>query len=147
MNISFHLRKISYWWSLLFFVFLGIFLTIELDSIQYDRTTPEITSGELSAHINYLSSDELEGRLSGTIGEKKAAKYLVTQFKKLGVLPGVNQKTYFQEFSFVSGVSLGSKNLLQVTHSLSSAEEVKEKKNFFQLGTDFSPVIFSLKQP
>ena len=145
MNISFHLRKISYWWSLLFFVFLGIFLTIELDSIQYDRTTPEITSGELSAHINYLSSDELEGRLSGTIGEKKAAKYLVTQFKKIGVLPGVNQKTYFQEFSFVSGVSLGSKNLLQVTHSLSSAEEVKEKKNFFRLGTDFSPVTFSLK--
>ncbi len=147
MDLSFfYLRTKLRWDSLLFFVFLFCFFSLHPNSTQCEELfTPEITSGELITHIRYLSSDKLEGRLSGTNGEKKAGKYLADQFKKIGVLPGVNQKTYLQEFSFVSGVNLGSKNLLQITHSLSTVEREKEEKKIFQIGNDFSPITFSLK--
>ena len=147
MDLSFSfLRTKLHWNSLLFFVFLFCLFPLHPNSIQCEEIiTPEITSGELITHIRYLSSDKLEGRLSGTDGEKKAGKYLANQFKKIGVLPGVNQKTYLQEFSFVSGVNLGSKNLLQITSSFSTVERIKEEKKIFQIGTDFSPITFSLK--
>lgn len=53
---------------------------------------------QLKNHISYLSSDALEGRLAGSKAEKKAAKYIEKQFKKLGLKPYNN--SYFQEFSY-----------------------------------------------
>lgn len=41
----------------------------------------------LERHIGYLASDKLQGRLTGSKGEKKAAKYLIKEFKKLGLQP------------------------------------------------------------
>lgn len=38
-------------------------------------------------HVSYLASDELEGRGTGTEGEKKAAAYIAKQFKKAGLSP------------------------------------------------------------
>ena len=37
--------------------------------------------------IGYLASDKLEGRRTGTPGEKLAYEYLSDQFKKLGLIP------------------------------------------------------------
>ena len=48
-------------------------------------STPEITAEELKAHVKYLASDELEGRLAGTEGNRKAAAYIADQMK-LGVV-------------------------------------------------------------
>jgi Peptidase family M28/PDZ domain len=41
----------------------------------------------LQHHIEYLSSDKLQGRSPGTKGEAKAAKYISKAFKKLGLKP------------------------------------------------------------
>ena len=43
--------------------------------------------GKLRAHVSFLASDELQGRGTGTEGEKLAANYLVSQFKKLKLKP------------------------------------------------------------
>jgi Zn-dependent M28 family amino/carboxypeptidase len=46
-----------------------------------------------------LSSDELEGRRTGSKGEELAANYIKKRFKELNVEP-IGENGYFQEFSF-----------------------------------------------
>jgi|TARA_B110000459_G_scaffold1047_1_gene1098 Zn-dependent M28 family amino/carboxypeptidase len=46
-----------------------------------------------------LSSDELEGRSTGSKGEELAANYIKKRFKELNVEP-IGENGYFQEFSF-----------------------------------------------
>jgi len=60
-------------------------------------TTSAISADDLRLHIGYLASDELEGRGSGDAGEKLAAAYFVSQWKRLGLKPG-NGKKYTHEF-------------------------------------------------
>lgn len=57
-----------------------------------------INDTNLKGHIKYLASDELEGRLTGSIGEEKAANYIATEFRKLGLKP--YGKSYTQKFNY-----------------------------------------------
>lgn len=48
----------------------------------------EIVDGQnLKDHIEYLASNELQGRLTGSEGETKAAEYLENELKELGLKP------------------------------------------------------------
>jgi len=49
--------------------------------------------------VEVLSSDELEGRQTGSEGEQKAAKYIAKRFKDLG-LDAKGTSDYYQTFSF-----------------------------------------------
>ena len=51
------------------------------------------------AHVQFLASDELEGRLTGKEGYRKAADYVATQFKAYGLVPA-GTKGYFQPVRF-----------------------------------------------
>lgn len=53
----------------------------------------------LKKHIYYLASDELQGRLTGSEGEAKAANYLSAEFKKLGLKP-YEGKEFIQNFEY-----------------------------------------------
>ena len=55
----------------------------------------------LLAHTKVLSSDEFEGRLPGTVGEKRTVAYLVDQFKKAGLKPGNTDGSYVQRVPLV----------------------------------------------
>src|SRR5437867_4481711 len=55
-----------------------------------------ITTNDLLRHIRVLASDEFEGRAPGSAGEEKTIKYLVEQFKALGLTPGHPDGTYLQ---------------------------------------------------
>lgn len=46
-----------------------------------------VIEDNIKKHINYLASDDLKGRLTGSEGEAKAANYLSAEFKKLGLKP------------------------------------------------------------
>ncbi|MCH7524373.1 MAG: M28 family peptidase [Bacteroidetes bacterium] len=56
---------------------------------------------QLLQHIKILSSDEFEGRRTGTRGSTKAREYIINQFQKLKVFP--LGKTFEQDFTFTSG--------------------------------------------
>jgi hypothetical protein len=49
-------------------------------------------------HINFLASDELEGRGTGSLGEIRAANYISGLFKELGLKPLGADGSYFQPF-------------------------------------------------
>jgi Tol biopolymer transport system component len=75
---------------------------------------PEIRVEDLKAHVEYLSSDALEGRMPGTEGEKLATAYAAKSFEMAGLKPWIedgSKFSYFQEFTFTAGVALGAKQL------------------------------------
>jgi aminopeptidase YwaD len=82
--------------------------------------------------IKYLSSDELEGRASGTRGNVLAANFIYDRFRSLGLEPAFDN-TYFQEFEFPSGTLLGSGNDLKILNASQT----------LQVGKDFTPLGFS----
>jgi len=49
--------------------------------------------------VIFLADDKLEGRETGTKGEKEAAKYIAKRFEDLGLEPK-GTKEYFQDFTF-----------------------------------------------
>lgn len=61
-------------------------------SIQTQVSNYQVSQQEISSTLAYLSSDELEGRNTGSEGIEKAAVYLENQLKKY------NYKPYFRNF-------------------------------------------------
>ncbi len=63
-----------------------------------------IETSAILKHIKVLSSDSLNGRGTGSEGEKMAASYIESQFRALKLQPLGESKTYFQSFPFKGGV-------------------------------------------
>ncbi|MBI4244981.1 MAG: M28 family peptidase [Planctomycetes bacterium] len=68
--------------------------------------------------VTYLASDELEGRFSGSEGERKATEFIADTFRNAGLLPigdtnEFGEKTYFQKFSLGMGkLSIRGRNCI-----------------------------------
>ncbi len=61
-----------------------------------------ITATKLKNYLEVLASDEMEGRETGTEGQRKAADYIAAHFEKLG-LPAIgDDESYFQKIAFTS---------------------------------------------
>lgn len=58
----------------------------------------------LKTNLQFLASDELEGRETGTRGEKLAAMYIASELQKYGVKPYGDNGTYFQNIKLSTGV-------------------------------------------
>lgn len=74
------------------------------------KTKAAIDEGDLRRHVEILASEEMEGRLTGTPGERMATAYVAAAFKALGLEPAGDDGGYFQNFDFTSAVSLGPDN-------------------------------------
>jgi hypothetical protein len=55
-----------------------------------------ITGDKLKKHLTIIASDEMEGRETGTDGQRKAAAYIEAQFKNIGLEPAETLKGYQQ---------------------------------------------------
>ena len=63
-----------------------------------------IDAANIQKHIKLLSSDSLQGRGTGTEGEKKASSYIQGEFKKIGLHPKGDHDQFTQSFPFKSGI-------------------------------------------
>ncbi|MEP7317725.1 MAG: M28 family peptidase [Panacibacter sp.] len=87
-----------------------------------------LTINNLRAHIQYLASDKLEGRRTGTAGELLATEYISAQFAKDGLTPK-GTRNFVQEFEINEGKQFAdSDNLFQV-----NGERLELKKEYFPL--------------
>ncbi len=118
------------------------FFLLSLSFLHADERVKRIQS-----HVQYLSSDSLEGRAPGTKGNVLAAEYIKKQFKNIG-LQSYNQADYFQEFSIVTDILLNTKgNALSI--SLGKKEHaLKLQKEFIPLGISDTgmaqcPIVFA----
>lgn len=67
----------------------------------YDDALNSITKSELKDILYYIASDELEGRMSGKVGNKKAAEYIKNKYESFG-LP-----TEYDKFNIKKGINPG----------------------------------------
>ncbi|MCD9855136.1 M20/M25/M40 family metallo-hydrolase [Epilithonimonas sp. JDS] len=90
-----------------YFKKLSIFSLLGISALYFsqEKTVQNIVGSEqanennLKKHITYLASDELQGRLTGSEGEAKAADYLSSEFKKLGLKP-YEGENFIQNFEY-----------------------------------------------
>ena len=79
--------------NLIVVLFLTVLFACKTDSKQNSEPV------SIEDDVVFLASDKLEGRQTGTDGEKAAAEYIAKRFENLGLEPkGTNG--YFQAFSF-----------------------------------------------
>jgi hypothetical protein len=64
----------------------------------------QINVSTIQSHIKVLASDSLEGRGTGTAGEKLALSYIQTRWKQMGLKPKGDGNLYTQKFPFKGGV-------------------------------------------
>src|SRR5579872_3506795 len=64
----------------------------------------QIDELKIKQHIKIQSADSLQGRGTGSDGERMAASYIESQFKKMKLKPLGEQKGYRQSFPFKGGV-------------------------------------------
>ena len=104
-----------------------------------DELTPGISASELYKHVGYLASDELEGRMTGSEGVRKAGDYIAEQMRKSRLEPMGDNGTYFQAFPFPAGIELvAAKNALQVRQVFANSAAYDAI-----LDSDFRPLSFS----
>jgi hypothetical protein len=105
------------------FFFLAFLLALAFSCSVY-KYSPDIVEQDLSRHLAFLASDELEGRSPGTLGDSLAGYYIQERFREIGLDP---QK---QDFSFLRALKRGPGNELII--------------DSFQIGdSDFTPLSFS----
>ena len=92
---------------------------------------PDFAPADAVRHVEYLCRPQLQGRLTGTRGEKLATNYVALYLETLGLEPAGDDDGWFQKFEFTSGVSAGPDN------SLSAGNKTYELKK------DWQPLVFS----
>ncbi|HEY6330362.1 MAG TPA: M28 family peptidase [Blastocatellia bacterium] len=101
---------------------------------SYSSTAAAISAERIKRHVDYLASDELQGRRAGTPYADKAAQYIEGEFRRYGLSPAA-QSGFLEPFSFVSDVLMGGENVLRVTAAGSS--------KLLKPGEEFVPLAFS----
>ncbi len=85
---------------ILVFILRGVCLPAQSSGLTNFAET--ITMEDLRAHEMVLTSDSLEGRETGTIGNQKAANYIAGQFEKMGLPKVGKDQSYFQRIVYTN---------------------------------------------
>lgn len=85
----------------------------------------------LKTHINYLADDKLEGRRTGTAGEKLAYEYITAQFINTGLVPIQSNGSFLQEFEVKEGKEINDETFFSVNDQQLTLKE------------DYFPLVFS----
>ncbi|NRB74657.1 MAG: M28 family peptidase [Verrucomicrobiales bacterium] len=104
-------------------------------NIPVPETDPAIVEDDIRKHLAYLASEELQGRLTGTVGEITATQYVADYFERLGLEPAGDDGSFFQPFEFTAGVAVGEDNDLSLN--------IGGKESSPEVDVDWRPVSFS----
>src|SRR5690606_8108132 len=88
----------------------GLLLCCSLQGFAQNKATEyaeTITPQDLKKHLLIIASDSLEGRDTGSPGQKKAADYVAKHFASYGLLPAAkntdDKPSYFQTYNLYQG--------------------------------------------
>lgn len=65
-------------------------------SSAFKKSYESITSSDLKTNLYVVAGDEMEGRDTGSEGQKKAGRYLISQYEKMGVSYPKSMNNYYQ---------------------------------------------------
>lgn len=91
------------------------------------QSVPDASDEDLlSRHIEFLASDEMQGRLAGSMQEARAANYIADRFLLYGLIPAGDEDTYLQQFVLMGPLAeaMDSENVLSrnVTGTIPGSE-------------------------
>ena len=101
---------------------------------QGAATATQLSAERVTRHIQFLASDKLQGRRSGTPFADEAAAYIEKEFRGYGLKPA-SSAGFLQPFTFVSAVKLGEQNSFQV--------KAASGARFLKVSEEFMPLAFS----
>ncbi len=87
-------------------LFSAVVLSFLFISCAVSHYTSEISRDDIYKHISVLASDELQGRLAGSEGDRNADEYIREQLETVGLISNR------QEFGFLKSLSRGNNNYL-----------------------------------
>lgn len=87
------------------------------------NSSPQFTPADVARHVDYLTRPELEGRLTGTEGERRATAYVAAYLESLGFVPAGQSGTFFEEFEFPAGCSITPNNSLKIGDHVAKLDE------------------------
>ncbi|PLX16515.1 MAG: hypothetical protein C0597_07880 [Marinilabiliales bacterium] len=80
----------------LFFIFFSFFY-FQCTAQSGNANHTYIDKNDLENYIRILASDSLKGRYTGSVGQKKAAKFIAKKYSKIGLTP-FYPDSYYEEF-------------------------------------------------
>ena len=111
---------------------------VNSDATQARDANESAPLGRMSNDVAYLASPELEGRMTGTAGARKAADWIAAQLRTAGVKPLRGSPTFFYPFDFNAGIQIKTnQNQLSVSTNRQTAALVFEPEK------DFRPLAFT----
>jgi aminopeptidase YwaD len=78
------------------------------------KKADKITLANLEMHVQYLANDKLEGRRSGSAGEKMASDYISIAFSKSGLQPRGENMGWLQAFEINEGRQINADSYFTV---------------------------------
>ena len=98
--------------------FSWLFLLIStVSSAQKLKKADKLVLTGLQTHISFLADDKLEGRRTGTAGEKLAYEYISSQFAANGLMVKGDNGTYIQDFEVNEGKQINPSTQLTINNN------------------------------
>ncbi|MBS1509313.1 MAG: M28 family peptidase [Bacteroidetes bacterium] len=108
-----------------------LILSTQFAFAQKLKKADKVILANLQSHIGYLADDKLEGRRTGSAGEKLAYEYISKQFTQAGLAAKGDNGTFIQEFEVNEG-----KQVSPSSHLIINSFDLDLDKEYF-------PFIFS----
>ncbi len=124
---------------------VGVGLLLCSATLAQGQQTAGAMHGEdaIRRHVDYLASDALEGRLTGTEGASQAADYLIEQLRQLGAKPLPGADGYRLPFEFTAGITDAGSRLNAAGHEYSAADGVLRALSFSEDATASGELVFA----
>ena len=94
----------------------ALLLSLLISCTRY-KYVDEISLSDVNHHLDYLASDDLQGRYPGTPGDALAGDYIENRFRELQLTTGK------QEFSFLQSVKKGKDNMLEINGKMVATDK------------------------
>ena len=83
-------------------------LTLSTSVVGHDgRAFAQAAASKTKADVTALASDRMEGRLTGTAGERAAGDYIISELRRIGAKPLPGNTDYRLPFEFTAGAHDG----------------------------------------
>ena len=91
----------------------------------FKKSMSSITADELKTHLYVVAGDEMQGRDTGSEGQKKAGRYLIDQYQKIGISHPKSMTSFYQPLS--SEALTGRRGTLPASENILAFIEGTEK--------------------
>jgi aminopeptidase YwaD len=108
-----------------------VLLAVQFTAAQKLKKADKAIVASLQTHVSYLADDKLEGRRTGSAGEKLAYEYISNEFTKTGLSPKGDNGTFIQAFEVNEGMQINPSS-----HLIINGFDLQVEKEYF-------PFIFS----